>query len=106
MSLSHCKDTTGTNPDPHSFTHSHYEISVLEAIDFDKTMDCLSNEYRELIILRHQIGILPSEIAAVKAVSVDSVKSKLKRARQIMERCLRNAPSQISNSYVKAGAVK
>lgn len=66
-------------------------VAVLEARDLaERLLARLTPEQRVAVLLRERDGLSYEEIAAAMACSLDSVKSRLKRARQELEEAARH----------------
>lgn len=74
--------------DPAPTPEQHAESSELGSA-LSRALDSLSDEHREVILLRDVEGLTAAETAAALEVSVDAVKSRLHRAREALRAALR-----------------
>lgn len=70
---------------PHDPTLTHEDTDLIERV-----LSYLSPEYRMILSLREIQGLNYQEIAAVMHCSLDSVKTRLRRARQDFKERLRH----------------
>ncbi len=61
-----------------------------QAEQVEKLLTCLSDKHREVIVLRELQGLSYDELAEALKCSLDAVKSRLKRARQELEKKARH----------------
>lgn len=67
-----------------------------QAEQVEKLLKCLSEKHREVIVLRELQGLSYDELAEALGCSLDAVKSRLKRARQELEKKARHFSSSSS----------
>ena len=88
-------ETPDAAPSPETNAANHELASALSS-----AMDALSDDYREVILLRDIEGLSAPETASSLGISVDAVKSRLHRAREALRVALRpvHAPAPVQAS--------
>jgi RNA polymerase sigma-70 factor (ECF subfamily) len=86
VSDAHLTEAHDAAPSPEARVADHELATVLS-----DALDGLSDEHREVILLRDVEGLTAPETASVLGISVDAVKSRLHRAREALRAALRPA---------------
>jgi RNA polymerase sigma-70 factor (ECF subfamily) len=83
VSDEHVRDEPDDAPTPEARAADHELASALSS-----ALDGLSDEHREVIVLRDMEGLTAPETAEALGVSIDAVKSRLHRAREALRAAL------------------
>ena len=73
------------------FSAAHFLIfpdGTAERIDFDRALACVPDEARALLILRYAEGLSYRELARVRGIKVNTVKSQLARGKSALRSAL------------------